>query len=120
MKCGVTAPLQSSFPWKQQKCTLRRQSTVAVQKSNAGKTGAVGIDLGTTNSVLAVSEQSAHHLRPALAPYRTRKSHYQHATQVCQGQQTIVLPTSDSTSMLPSVVSIGDEEDITVGAAAKR
>ncbi|CAL5225668.1 g8531 [Coccomyxa viridis] len=65
---------------------------MTVQNASAVKTGAVGIDLGTTNSVVAV----------------------------CKGQRTVVIPTSQSTSTLPSIVSIGEEEEIIVGAAAKR
>ena len=40
--------------------------------------------------------------------------------QVCTGKQTVVIPTSGSSSTLPSVVGIGDAENIVVGAAAKR
>lgn len=42
------------------------------------------------------------------------------AVQICNGPQTVVIPTSDSTNTLPSVVSIGKEVEIDVGAAAKR
>ncbi len=92
---------------------------MTVQNASAAKIGSVGIDLGTTNSVVAVSDSAAPPWSRCKILY-SLTYYFPAGLQVCKGQQTVVIPTSQSTSTLPSIVSIGEEEEIIVGAAAKR
>ena len=95
---------------------------MTVRSASAANTGSVGIDLGTTNSVVAVSALLLHSIpgSTVVILFTSISLAFPWGLQVCKGYQTVVIPTSQSTSMLPSIVNIGEGEDIIVGAAAKR